>query len=60
MPVEQPTVYDLAVNLTTARLIGVAIPASIRAQATLVVVANAMSASGAKRTSAMRGELVCF
>jgi putative ABC transport system substrate-binding protein len=37
VPVEQPTAFDFAVNLETARKIGFALPASILAQATLVV-----------------------
>ncbi len=37
LPVEQPTVFDFAVNLDSARRIGITIPSSILAQATLVV-----------------------
>jgi len=37
IPVEQPTVYDLAVNLKTAKAIGITIPQSILYQATAVV-----------------------
>ena len=37
LPVEGPTVFDLAVNLKTAKAIGLAIPASVLAQATMVV-----------------------
>ncbi len=37
IPVEQPTVYDFVVNLKIAKAIGVTIPPSILAQATMVV-----------------------
>jgi putative ABC transport system substrate-binding protein len=37
LPVQLPTIFDLAVNLDTARKIGVTIPTSILAQATLVI-----------------------
>ena len=37
IPVEQPTVYDLVVNLNTAKAIGINIPPSILARATVVV-----------------------
>ena len=37
LPVEQPTVFDLALNLTTARALGITIPPSVLAQATQVV-----------------------
>ena len=37
LPVEQPTVFDLAVNLDAAKKIGITIPPDILAQATLVI-----------------------
>lgn len=37
IPVQQPTDYDLSVNLSIAKAIGLAIPPSILAQATMVV-----------------------
>jgi putative ABC transport system substrate-binding protein len=37
LPVEQPTVFDFAVNLDMSRKIGLAIPTSIIAQATVVI-----------------------
>jgi putative ABC transport system substrate-binding protein len=37
LPVEQPTKHDLIVNLKTAKELGLAIPASLRMQAALVV-----------------------
>jgi putative ABC transport system substrate-binding protein len=37
LPMEQPTKFDLAVNLRTARLLGLAIPQSVLLQATRVI-----------------------
>ena len=37
LPVEQPTVFDLAINLTTARTLGLTIPQSVLLQATKVI-----------------------
>ena len=36
IPVEQPTKFDLFINPTTAQLLGVAVPESLRVQAELV------------------------
>jgi putative ABC transport system substrate-binding protein len=37
IPVEQPTKFDLAVNLTTAKALGIAVPPSFLAQADDVI-----------------------
>jgi putative ABC transport system substrate-binding protein len=37
IPVEQPNVYDLVVNLRTARAIGVTFPRSVLLRATRVI-----------------------
>ena len=37
LPVLQPTVFDLAVNLKTAKALGITIPTSILVQATVVI-----------------------
>lgn len=37
LPVQQPTRYDLTVNLKTATALGIAVPASILAQAEEVI-----------------------
>ena len=34
LPIEQPTVFDFVVNISTARSLGIAIPAHIAAQVT--------------------------
>lgn len=36
LPIQQPTVFDLAINLTTAKALGITYPTSILAQATMV------------------------
>lgn len=37
LPVQQPTLFDLALNLSTAQAMGLTVPRSIRLQATIVV-----------------------
>jgi putative ABC transport system substrate-binding protein len=37
LPMEQPTKFDLFVNLTTARVLGLTIPQSVLLQATQVI-----------------------
>jgi putative ABC transport system substrate-binding protein len=37
LPIEQPTVFDLGVNLKTAQALGLTVPASVLAQATEIV-----------------------
>jgi putative tryptophan/tyrosine transport system substrate-binding protein len=37
LPIEQPTVYDFGINLKTAAMLGLTIPPSVLAQATVIV-----------------------
>ena len=37
LPIEQPTVFELAVNLTTAKLLGISVPPEIMVRATRVI-----------------------
>jgi putative ABC transport system substrate-binding protein len=37
LPVEQPTMFDLVINLTTARVLGLTIPQAVLQQATVII-----------------------
>jgi hypothetical protein len=37
LPIEQPTLFDFALNLRTAQALGLAIPSSVQGQATEVI-----------------------